>query len=219
VGLKARLGPGVQLRSQPDRPALHSQGFQTRPIVQLTPFEVRAKMAQNGRRSKAGTSNRVFGVPSMVPPAAPPTTMVCGGWAPATVAPNAAAPIFPDRRPPSPPPKHSRIEKDEVPKLFSSSLHRSAPPLGPSEPRHPWLPFEARNLPSIPIRSRLHLQRVATGRHQAAGPAGAARWGEGGQVGLWFSAVSGCRDIKVGEYCDARRLLLVSPAVRVCPAT
>ena len=69
------------------------------------------------------------------------------------------------------------------------------------------------------VRSRLHLQRAQTGRHQAAGPAGAARWREGGQVGLWLSAVSGCRDIKIGEYCDARRLLLLSTAARVCPAT
>ena len=69
------------------------------------------------------------------------------------------------------------------------------------------------------VRSRVPLRRSRRGRRQAAGPAGAARWGEGGQVGLWLSAVSGCRNIKVGEYCDARRLLLVSNAARVCPAT
>ena len=68
------------------------------------------------------------------------------------------------------------------------------------------------------IRSPLTLQSEAGPRGRAPMVLGARRWGDGGQVELWFSAVSGCRDIKLGECFDARRLLLIYTVARVCPS-
>ena len=63
--------------------------------------------------------------PPTVPPGSHHHTMVCGGGAPATAVPNAAAPIFPDRRPSSYLHKHSRSERMKCVVVVSHCLEHA----------------------------------------------------------------------------------------------